>query len=163
MASVQADGGIVSTLDDGLTFLEAFFAGRLFPPALLAEMQRDWHRIFYPLEYGTGIMRFQLPRAMTGFRRVPAFIGHSGASGTVMFACPDRGLTVVGTVNQTTQRSMPLNFSRAHCDGMTSVTLLPVPGRECHVVVGFSHPEPATTWHSATAVSNNVTLDLSAA
>jgi hypothetical protein len=52
-------------------------------------------------------MRLRLPAVMTGFRRVPPFIGHSGASGTVMFRCPDRGVTVVGPVNQVKQRSMP--------------------------------------------------------
>lgn len=107
MASVQADGGIVSTLADGLTFLGAFFGAQLFAAPALDELQRDWHRIFYPLEYGTGIMRFRMPPPMTGFRRVPPFVGHSGASGTVMFRCPERGLTVVGTVNQVKHRSLP--------------------------------------------------------
>jgi CubicO group peptidase (beta-lactamase class C family) len=107
MASVQADGGIVSTLEDGLAFLDAFFGARLFAASTLDELQRDWHRIFYPLEYGTGIMRFRMPPLMTGFRRVPPFVGHSGASGTVMFRCPERGLTVVGTVNQVRHRSLP--------------------------------------------------------
>ena len=78
MASVQADGGVVSTLDDGLAFVDALFDGRLFPAALLAEMAVDWHRVFFPLQYGTGIMRFAMPRLLTGFRAVPAFIGHSG-------------------------------------------------------------------------------------
>ena len=107
MASVQADGGIVSTLDDGLSFLDAFFAGRLFPGELLGEMQADWHRVFFPLQYGTGIMRFSMPRLLTGFRAVPPLVGHSGASGTVMFRSPDLGLTIVGTVNQAKHRSMP--------------------------------------------------------
>ena len=44
---------------------------------------------------------------ITGFRRVPPFVGHSGASGTVMFRSPELGLTVVGTVNQVKHRSMP--------------------------------------------------------
>lgn len=107
MASVQADGGIVSTLTEGLEFLDAFFAGRLFPPAVLDELQADWHRILFPLEYGTGIMRFRMPAVMTGLRRLPPFVGHSGASGVVMFRCPQRGMTVVGTVNQAQHRSMP--------------------------------------------------------
>lgn len=107
MASVQADGGIVSTLEDGTAFLDAFFAGRLFPEGLLGEIATDWHRIFRPLEYGTGIMRFRLPAAFTGFRSIPAFLGHSGASGTVMFTNPDLGLTVVGTLNQVRRRSAP--------------------------------------------------------
>jgi D-alanyl-D-alanine carboxypeptidase len=61
MASVQADGGIVSTLADGLAFMDAFLGGRLFPAPLLEEMQADWHRVFLPLEYGTGIMRYRMP------------------------------------------------------------------------------------------------------
>jgi len=107
MASVQADGGIVSTLADGMRFLDAFFEGTLVDPATLQWMCSDWHRIFFPLEYGNGIMRFRMPSVLTGFRRVPPFIGHSGASGVVMFRTPDLGITVVGTVNQATHRSMP--------------------------------------------------------
>jgi CubicO group peptidase (beta-lactamase class C family) len=107
MASVQADGGIVSTVTDGVRFVDAFFCGELFEAALLSEIMADWHRIFRPLEYGTGIMRFRLPAAYTGFRRVPPFYGHSGVSGTVLFRCPDLGLTVVGTVNQVRGRSRP--------------------------------------------------------
>lgn len=107
MASVQADGGIVSTVDDAMCFLDAFFDGRLFPPALLDEILCDWHRIFTPLQYGTGVMKFHLSPLLTGLRRVPAFYGHSGASGTVLFRCPAWGLTVVGTVNQVQGRSRP--------------------------------------------------------
>lgn len=110
MASVQADGGIVSTLDDGLRFLDAFFDGSLIDPSTLAWICSDWHRIFFPLEYGNGIMRFRMPAVMTGFRRVPPFIGHSGASGTVMFRSLDLALTVMGTVNQAEHRSMPFQL-----------------------------------------------------
>lgn len=110
MASVQADGGIVSTLTDGMTFLDAFFSGRLFARRTLDWIASDWHRIFFPLEYGNGIMRFQMPAAMTGFRRVPPFIGHSGASGTVMFRSEELALTVTGTVNQVRHRSMPFRL-----------------------------------------------------
>lgn len=107
MASVQADGGIVSTLSDGQRFLSAFFEGRLFPDSLMSEITSDWHRIFQPLEYGTGVMRFALPPMLTGFRRLPPFLGHSGASGTVMFRNHDLQLTVVGTTNQVQRRSIP--------------------------------------------------------
>ena len=82
MASVRADGGMVSTASDGLAFLEAFMTGRLFPSAYLDEMQSQWRAIFAPLQYGIGLMRFALPallhavqdssahdRALGGFRR----------------------------------------------------------------------------------------------
>lgn len=107
MTSVHADGGMVSTLREATTILEAFFDGRLVPPAVLAEMQSDWHPIFFPLEYGTGVMRFRVRWYFSPVTRVPAFVGHSGASGVVMYRCPDRGLSVVGTLNQVQRRSMP--------------------------------------------------------
>jgi len=110
MTSVQADGGIVSTVNEASRFLEAFFSGALFPKELLKEIATSWHPIFPPLEYGTGIMRFQLPAFMTGFRKVPEFIGHSGASGTVFFHSPALGISVVGTVNQIQKRSLPFNL-----------------------------------------------------
>lgn len=110
MASVQADGGIDSTVSEATRFLDAFFSGGLFPKKTLDEIATDWHRIFLPLEYGTGIMRFSLAPWMTGFRKLPEFIGHSGASGTVMFRSAGLGLTVVGTINQVQKRSLPFQL-----------------------------------------------------
>lgn len=106
MASVWADGGIVSTAAESLQFLRAFVAGELFPGEDLPDMQREWRRIFFPLQYGMGIMRFALPRVMTGFRSVPAMIGHSGASGAVAFYAPRTDLYVTGTTNQVKKRSL---------------------------------------------------------
>ncbi|MDO9591308.1 MAG: serine hydrolase, partial [Microcella sp.] len=106
LASCGGQGGIVSTLRDGVTFLQAFFGGRLFSAALLDEMLTDWHRIFSPLEYGTGVMRFRLPAVLTGFRSF-SFEGHSGASGVVFYRDARSGVIVVGTVNQLAQRGLP--------------------------------------------------------
>lgn len=107
MASVQADGGVVSTTTDGIRFLDGFFGGVLFPESYLAEIMTDWNRVFFPLEYGLGIMRFHLPAVLTGFRRLPPAVGHSGASGVVMYRIPDWRLSIVGTVNQLRERSLP--------------------------------------------------------
>ncbi|HSN76635.1 MAG TPA: serine hydrolase domain-containing protein, partial [Anaerolineae bacterium] len=110
MASVRADGGMVSTAGDGLTFLEAFMTGRLFPRAFLDEMQSQWRAIFAPLQYGMGLMRFALPRYYTLFKEVPPMIGHSGASGAVLFYVPALDLYVSGTVNQIKKRSLSYNL-----------------------------------------------------
>lgn len=107
MASFQADGGVVSTPAEGATFLRAFFVGELFDAAHLARMQSTWRRIFFPLRYGEGLMRFGLPRAMTGFRALPPLVGLSGASGAVLFRAADLDLVVSGTVNQVAKRSLP--------------------------------------------------------
>lgn len=110
MASVGADGGVVSTVDDMIHFLRAFFVGGLVPPPMLQEMQATWRRIFFPLMYGTGVMRFCVPAILSPFRRFPALIGHSGASGAFMFWCPQHDLFVAGTVNQIANRSLPFRL-----------------------------------------------------
>lgn len=109
MASFQADGGVVSTLDDSARFLRGFFDGELFDSTHLRRMQSAWRRIFWPLRYGEAMMRLELPRVMTGLRPVPALVGHSGASGSVLFRTADPGhdLAITATVNQVRKRSMP--------------------------------------------------------
>lgn len=110
MASVRADGGIVSTAADGITFLKAFMTGKLFPLTYLEEMQRSWNPIFPPLEYGVGLMRFALPRYYTIFMQMPPMVGHSGASGAVLFYVPKLDLYISGTVNQIKSRSLSYNL-----------------------------------------------------
>lgn len=109
MASVRADGGIVSTADDGIAFLDAFMNGRLFPAEYLQELQREWRAIFPPLAYGLGMMRFALPRYYTLFTKVPPMVGHSGASGAVLYYVPALDLYIAGSVNQIKKRSLSYN------------------------------------------------------
>jgi CubicO group peptidase (beta-lactamase class C family) len=102
MASFGPDGGIVSTAEESMTFLKAFFAGAFFPTEYLPELYH-WNRIFFPLQYGVGIMRFQLPGYMSPFRPMPELLGHSGLSGAFAFYAPERGIYLTGTVNQIAQ------------------------------------------------------------
>jgi D-alanyl-D-alanine carboxypeptidase len=106
MASFGADGGMVSTTADCVRFLRAFMNGQIFSAEWIS-VARDWRRIFFPLQYGLGMMRFQLPRVFTLFRRTPEFIGHSGASGTVLYYAPEKNLYVCAGVNQTRYRDLP--------------------------------------------------------
>lgn len=99
MASFTADGGMVSTASDLMTFLRAFFSGKFFPVTYIPQMY-VWNDIFPPLQSGIGIHRFALPWYMNPFAAVPEFIGHSGLSGTVAFFAPRRNIFVTGTVNQ---------------------------------------------------------------
>lgn len=99
MASFGPDGGIVSTAHESMVFLRAFFSGALFPQKYLDDMQ-SWNKIFFPLEYGIGIMRFKLPRIFSPFKPTPEFIGHSGLSGSFAYYCPDKDVYFTGTVNQ---------------------------------------------------------------
>lgn len=109
LTSMSADGGIISTLDEMLVFLQAFMRGQLFDPKNTAQM-RQWNRLFFPLRYGYGLMRIKLPRWMTLFRTTPELIGHSGASGSFAFHAPDQDIYLIGTFNQTDAPKRPIGF-----------------------------------------------------
>lgn len=106
LGSMPGDGGTVSNLVDLARFTRAFFDGVLFPRSLIDELP-PWRRVFFPLRSGTGVLRFSVPRWLPPFRSGLEFIGHSGITGALAFACPARGRIVVGTVNQLRDRSRP--------------------------------------------------------
>lgn len=99
MSSFGADGGMVSTSSDMLTFIEAFFMGKIFPKDYISELQ-EWNRIFFPMKSGIGIHLFKLPWLFNPTGAVPYFIGHSGLSGALAYYSPKENIFVVGTVNQ---------------------------------------------------------------
>lgn len=99
MCSFGADGGMVSTNQDMLTFIEAFFTGKIFPKEYLSWMQ-EWNKIFFPMQSGIGLHLFKLPWIFNPTGSVPNFIGHSGLSGALAYYSAKDNLYVVGTVNQ---------------------------------------------------------------
>lgn len=95
--STQND--IISTAQDQMTFLKAFFNGHFFPKERLSELEK-WNNIFSPFKYGVGIQMFSLPRIFSPFQPVPTMIGHCGSTGSLAFKIPSMGLYVTGTINQ---------------------------------------------------------------
>jgi D-alanyl-D-alanine carboxypeptidase len=120
MASIGAQGALISTADESIRFLRALIDGRLFSrPETLEEMLSGWRRFglptdaaavrapSWPIEYGLGVMRFKLPRLLNGLRPMPALIGHSGSSGSWLFHAPEVGLWFAGTVDEVTSGAVP--------------------------------------------------------
>ncbi len=99
MTSFRGDGSIVSTARDSMCFARAFFEGRLFSAERLPNLY-TWRRIFFPFQYGVGVMRIALPRLFSPFAPLPRPIGHSGLSGAFAFYDPQQQVYVTGTVNQ---------------------------------------------------------------
>lgn len=110
LSSERGAGGVVSTTRENLVFLRAFFQGQLFDGAHLKNHMQRWNPIFFPMQYGYGIMRFQLPRAMTLFRYSPELIGHSGSSASFSFYAPKEQLYMAGTFNQFDAPNRPFAF-----------------------------------------------------
>lgn len=99
MASFGPDGGIVSTANESLRFVRAFFEGELFIRARLPSLY-EFRRAFFPLDFGVGVCRFKVPWLFMPFGKRPELLGHSGLSGAFAFACPARNLYLAGTANQ---------------------------------------------------------------
>lgn len=109
LASMTSDGGIISDLDDMSVFLKAFMQGQLFSQES-GEQMRHWNRLFFPIQYGYGLMRIKLPRWMTLFRATAELIGHSGASGAFAFYAPAEDMYLIGTFNQLDAPRRPIGF-----------------------------------------------------
>lgn len=101
MASVTAEGGIVSTARETAVLLRAFFGGSLFPKADL-ERLTDWRFLFLPFQcyVGIGLEKLWFPRITSPFTRIPEVLGFWGSSGAFAFYCAGPGLYFTGTANQ---------------------------------------------------------------
>lgn len=111
---------IYSTAGDTITFLRSLTRGEVFQnPQTLVQMQTRWNRFGFPtdraslrspnwpIEYGLGLMRFQLPRVFNGFKRSPAVIGHTGSTGCWLFWCPEMDLYFSGSVDEAGAGAVP--------------------------------------------------------
>jgi CubicO group peptidase (beta-lactamase class C family) len=110
LSSFPADGGMVATLADSLRFLQGFFRGDLLWEDELAYVTGRWNRIFFPMRYGGGLMRFHLSRWMSPLRTTGELIGHSGSTGSFSFYSPRRDVFLAGTVNQSDSPSRPFRL-----------------------------------------------------
>ncbi len=109
MTSFQADGGVVTTSREAMVFIRAFFEGYLFETPKLLE-QCVWRGMFYPSEFGLGMMRLNVPTWMTMphrwrqpwkvFKKTDTVLGHMSIGGAFLFWAPKAGVYVTGTVNQ---------------------------------------------------------------
>ncbi|MCX7786326.1 MAG: hypothetical protein N2442_01360 [Spirochaetes bacterium] len=72
-------------------------------PASVAELRLP----SYPIQYGLGIMRFELARGLTPFGKIPRVIGHTGSTGSWLFYCPMYDLYIAGTVDQIHAGAVP--------------------------------------------------------
>ncbi|WP_328707080.1 serine hydrolase domain-containing protein [Streptococcus halichoeri] len=106
VASGQGAGGGVSTCQDLLVFIRAFFEGQLFN-------KDHWNRLkdYYPLQadyapvlYGGGHMLLAMGKP--GNHKRPEFYGHSGISGAFAFFCPQLNLYLSGTTDHAGQSSL---------------------------------------------------------
>lgn len=120
--AMQSFGDLISTADDLLNFLRILLRNELFEdPATLGLMMGHWNTFGFslnpvrlspgwPIEYGLGMMRFKVPKLFSGFRSIPAVMGHSGATGSWLFYCEELDVLLAGTVNQLSAGAVPFRY-----------------------------------------------------
>jgi D-alanyl-D-alanine carboxypeptidase len=97
-----ADGGIVSTASDMITFLKALNEGKLVTRESLATMQtwRDGYIGGPPgVQYGYGLWYFQLPGPWSVLRNVTPTWGVTGSNGSFLYYSENLNLYMAGTIN----------------------------------------------------------------
>jgi len=110
MKSFGPDGGMVSNVGDSLRFLRAVMEGDLFKDPSTLERMKNWKKIFFPMQYGLGLMRFKLPWFFSPFSPAPELVGHSGVSSAFLFYCDDAQLYLAGTLNQLENQGRPIRL-----------------------------------------------------
>ncbi|AOS65387.1 serine hydrolase domain-containing protein [Actinoalloteichus hymeniacidonis] len=107
---IESSNDLFSTTADLLTFQRALLGGALFQDARTSEVlteRRNRLRNIPILRYGMGTMFFQVSRLVSPTRRPLTLVGHSGATGTWLFHCPELDLHLVGTVDQAKGQAIP--------------------------------------------------------
>ncbi|WP_017568904.1 serine hydrolase domain-containing protein [Nocardiopsis halotolerans] len=110
---IESSNDLFSTPGDLVAFQRALLDGALFDETRTAELlteRRNRLRNIPILRYGLGTMFFRVSRLMSPRHRPVTLVGHSGATGTWLFHCPEADLHVVGTVDQTRGQALPFRL-----------------------------------------------------
>lgn len=113
---LASSNDLVSTTGELLVFHRSMLAGELFDdPRTIALTTERLHRLRNApvLRYGLGTMAFRVNRMVAPGGRAVDLIGHSGATGTWLFHCPQLDLHLVGTVDQTSAQQRPFRIMAA--------------------------------------------------
>lgn len=102
LASVTAEGGIVSTAEENMLFIKEFFRGRFFPKEKIEGLKK-WKLILPPpglFYFGIGLERLPTPWIISPFKPLGEILGFWGQTGSFAWHHPGTGLFFTGTTNQ---------------------------------------------------------------
>ncbi|MEN6439044.1 MAG: serine hydrolase domain-containing protein [Syntrophobacter sp.] len=116
--SYWADGGIASTAEDAIIFLQALNEGKIIHKDTL-KLMHEWHKLQFPLQYGYGTMFFELPRFINMVIKAPSLWGHSGSTGSFLYYSEELDLYMAGSINQTESKSKPFGLMLAVMQAIT--------------------------------------------
>ncbi len=105
-----ADGGIVSTAGDMISFLKALNQGKLITKQSLETMQ-TWRNGYIPglpgVQYGYGLWYVQLPGLMSVLRNLTPTWGVTGSTGSFLYYSEALHVYMAGTINSASSDITP--------------------------------------------------------
>jgi CubicO group peptidase (beta-lactamase class C family) len=111
LLSSIASGGYITTANDLMKFIKAFFRGILFSKDTLdLNTYRKMQFNMGPIKYGMGHMKISLEGLMTMYLGKGNLFGHCGSLGSFAFYYPERDLFMVGNFNQMAKPAFPIRF-----------------------------------------------------
>ena len=102
MASISVEGGIVSTAEEVMVFLKAFFGGQFFPKEKIEGLKK-WKLLLPPpgtFYFGVGLEKLFTPRIASLTKPIKEVLGFWGQTSAVAWYNPDTDLYFSGTANQ---------------------------------------------------------------
>lgn len=110
--SSPASGGCITTANELMIFIKAFFGGKLFSKSIFDKLS-IYNKLQVskgPIFYGGGYMKIPLDGLTTLFMGKGELIGHSGSTGSFAFYYPLKDLFIVGDVNQMANPALPIRL-----------------------------------------------------
>jgi D-alanyl-D-alanine carboxypeptidase len=104
-----AGGGIVSTTEDLLLFIQALVNHSLIKEETFKRMQ-DWAKFGRGIYYGYGLMYFKFKEIFFLLSDKLDMWGNSGSIGSYMYYCPKLDMYIIGNFNQTKYEKKHVNF-----------------------------------------------------
>ena len=102
----------ISTANDLMRFLKAFWGGTLFSRNVFEKLS-IYKKLQFPMGlmyYGGGYMQIPLGNITTLFMGKGELIGHAGSTGSLAFYYPQKDLFFVGDFNQMADPGIPIRF-----------------------------------------------------
>ena len=93
MSSSGASGGCITTAQELMIFIKAFFRGKLFNKSIFSSLSiyNKLQASMGPIHYGGGYMQIPLNGLVSLFMGKGELIGHSGSTGFICFLLSCKG------------------------------------------------------------------------
>lgn len=102
ISSITPEGGIISTAEENMVFLKAFFQGKFFQKEAIENL-KQWNVIYPPpglFLFGIGLEKIWVPRIVSLRKPITEILGFWGQTGSFAWYNSDTDLYFCGTTNQ---------------------------------------------------------------